>query len=142
MFFINKEDFKVKKIAKIVAGLVLGLVIVAGVKTEAKASEYTDLLKALGYTTSSSSYSLTGYTPYDTAIKNYYNALEAYEAYGAIYAYMGALTDQYADSYYYLAEMAEYTQAYSSKYGVANPYTYAMKDLVNQYQEAMSYFYY
>ena len=135
-----------KKVVKIMAGLLLGLVIVAGVKTEAKAASNTDVLKLLGYQTSSNNsvnlwkyagVEKTGFSALDAYAYSYAQAMYEYEMAMQAYTTMIYVQEQYLDAYNYLNDLAKQTQPYVNLYGGTNPYSLAMKELAMDYNDTM-----
>lgn len=156
-----------KKLAKIVAGLVLGLVVVAGVKTEAKAYDYADLLRAYAYYNGNSAgissdyanllnafygnnsgyYSLMGYNPAfadNSAYGNVMNQyLMAYYSFGqaqSVLSYYTNLNEQFKGQFYYLTTLEQQMAPYAAMTGGTNPITAAKYELLGYYAQAMSYF--
>jgi len=138
----------VKKVVKIMAGLLLGFVIVAGVKSEAKAYTYADYARLLGYNTSTTGnaymdyyqMTYTGYSYYDQYLTNYATALYQYEQMTKALNYMYAIQNEYENAYYYLYNLAYTTQPYVNAYGGTNPYALAMDQLLAQYSQTMNQF--
>lgn len=137
-----------KKLAKVFAGLLIGLVVVSGVKTEAMAGSQSDVLKLLGYSQTKSNPYLdyaglkpTGYAAYDKYMSDYAQALYMYKYATGVYEYMGNVTQLYQNNFLYLGELAKQTQPYVDAFGGTNPYVNAMTQLADQYQVLMNQFY-